>query len=73
MFIGKQPTKISENEFSNIIEGPLAGKGFIRLVDKNEIALLYGKYFEILSIDKLEYTRYNSTMLISEWIIVCKK
>lgn len=73
MYIGKHPTKIAKFEFSDITEGPQAGRGFMRLIDKDEINHLYGKFFEIISIDKLEYTRNNSTMLISEWIIICKK
>jgi ubiquinone/menaquinone biosynthesis C-methylase UbiE len=72
MFIGKD---INENgfEFSNISEGPLSGKGFIRLIDEQKIKTLYGRFFKMLSIDKLEYTQYNGGQEISEYIIVCQK
>jgi ubiquinone/menaquinone biosynthesis C-methylase UbiE len=60
-------------EFTDIDEGPLKGKGFVRLVDNNRINTLYGKLFNIVSVDKLEYTQYNSTQKISEYIIICQK
>lgn len=60
-------------EFSNITEGPLAGKGFVRLMNEQKINSLYSKNFNIQSIDKLEYTQYNSTQKISEFIIICQK
>lgn len=72
MFIGE---KRDENsfEFSNITDGPLCGKGFVRLIDKQKINDLYGRFFNIRSIDKLEYTQYNGCYKISEYIIVCQK
>lgn len=73
MYIGKNPAKISKFEYTDITEGPQAGHGFIRLIDKDEINNLYGKCFNILSIDKLEHTRNNEEFLISEWIIICRK
>ena len=60
-------------EFTNITDGPLKGKGFVRLVDYDRINTLYGKLFNILSIDKLEYTQFNSSQKISEYIIICQK
>lgn len=72
MFVGKR-MKNKEFEFSNISEGPLCGKGFVRLIDEEKISDLYGRFFKILSIDKLEYTQYNGNYKISEYIIVCQK
>jgi len=72
MFAGKRVTN-KDFEFSNISEGPLSGKGFVRLIDKQQISNLYGKYFDIISIDKLEYTQYNGKEKICEFIIICKK
>jgi len=43
------------------------------LLPKQKIKELYGKIFEVLSIDKEEYTRDNGNMVISEWIIVSRK
>ncbi len=72
-FIGSNPNQLSKFEYKNVFEGPQANHGFIRLIDKNEIMRLYGKYFNVLSIDKLEYSRNNGEITISEWIINCKK
>ncbi len=72
MFIGSR-LQNDAFEFSNITEGPLSGKGFVRLMDKNKIQTLYSKYFNIISIDKLEYTQYNGSQKTSEYIIVCQK
>jgi len=73
MFVGKRKNKKSLFEFQNITEGPLSGKGFVRLIDEQQIRNIYGKYFNVISIDKLEYTQYNGKELISEFIIICKK
>lgn len=72
MFIGEKLLNESF-EFSNITEGPLLGKGFVRLMDEQKIHSLYTKNFKIRSIDKIEYTQYNSSQKISEFIIICQK
>lgn len=72
MFIGKE-RNADKFEFNNITEGPLSGKGFVRLMNAEKIHNLYSKYFTILSIDKLDYTQYNGIQKISEYIIVCQK
>jgi len=72
MFIAQNRNE-NNFEFSNINEGPLCGKGFVRLIDEQKISELYGRFFKILSIDKLEYTQYNDSYKISEFIIVCQK
>ncbi len=72
MFIGSNVSKMNY-EFSNVMEGPLSGKGFVRLMDKKKIFDLYGKFFDIISIDKLDYTQYNGEQKISEFIIICQK
>lgn len=60
-------------EFNNITAGPLSGKGFVRLINREMINTLYGRFFNILSIDKIEYTQYNCSQKISEYIIICQK
>jgi ubiquinone/menaquinone biosynthesis C-methylase UbiE len=72
-YIGKTNTKIAENEFKDISDGPLVGKGFVRLIDYKTIVSLYGSIFKIISIDKLSYTLNNQSETIEEWIIVCQK
>ena len=73
MYVGKTQTKVSHLEYKEISDGPIAGKGLARLMDKAEISSLYGTFFIIRSIDKLEYTLDNGSMKVSEWIIVSQK
>ncbi len=73
MSIGKTQTTLAPNEYVDISDGPLSGKGFVRLIDKKGIENLYGNSFTILSIDKFEHTINNRADTISEWSIVCKK
>ena len=63
----------NEFEFNNVNEGPLSGKGFVRLMDKQKIKKLYSQFFKIQSIDKIEYTENNGKIMISEYVIVCQK
>ena len=72
MYIGE---KLNNDtfEFSDITVGPLSGKGFVRLINEQKIRTLYSIFFNIRSIDKLEYTQYNGTQKISEYIIICQK
>lgn len=72
-FIGKGYEQKSEFEFDHIQEGPLAGKGFTRLADEASVKKIYGDFFKILSLDKLEYTAYNNAYLTSEWIVIAEK
>lgn len=72
MFIGEKSNE-QIFEYNNISDGPLKDKGFVRLINKEKIKYLYGKYFTINSIDKLEYTVNNESQVISEYIIICKK
>lgn len=73
MFIGRQSSIKNEFEYTDIDEGPLRGKGFTRLINRRKISDLYGGFFEIISVDKLEYTQYNGKQLISEYEIISKK
>lgn len=72
MYIGKAED-IGRYEYKEATDGVIAHTGFLRLMDKQAIIDLYGKHFEILSIDKMDYTRNNGELMISEWIIICKK
>ena len=73
MYVGKQNFRISALEYNNISDGPLAGKGFVRLMDNESIDILYGSQFKILSIDRSDITVSNGEVAISEWIIVSQK
>ena len=58
---------------SNVAEGPLAGTGGVRITTEEDIALLYGQFFHIVSIDHISRTSHNRTSVINEWVISCKK
>jgi SAM-dependent methyltransferase len=73
MYIGKSSKKLGRLEYSEIPDGPLAGKGFVRLTDRHSIEKLYGKHFDIISVDRVERTDRNGSVEICEWIIVCEK
>lgn len=72
MFTGVE-YNINKYEFKNVKDGPLKGKGFVRLLPYNHIEELYGNVFDIQSIDIENYTMDNGTINISEYIIICKK
>ena len=64
---------VSLGEYDTVLEGPLAGKGFVRLASKESLYKLYRNYFNITSLDKSDYTLNNGLMKISEWFISCQK
>ncbi|MFC1590166.1 class I SAM-dependent methyltransferase [Candidatus Omnitrophota bacterium] len=75
MYVGSQRDEAGDLEYRNISDGPLAGKGFVRLTDNSGIKDLYGEFFKIRSVDKLEYSANSgaAAIKISEWIIICEK
>jgi ubiquinone/menaquinone biosynthesis C-methylase UbiE len=73
LYVGQEPVRINKYEYSSVHDGPQAGRGFMRLSDKEEIRRLYGAQFEIVSIDKLIHTRDNESFEVSEWVINCLK
>lgn len=72
MYIGKTQKKSGDFEYYDVSDGPFAGKGLARLINKQGINRLYGKYFQVLSVDSMDYTNNNGEIKVSEWIIVCK-
>lgn len=73
MYVGKDAVKLNDCEYLEATDGPLAHTGRFRLIDENGIEELYGVHFDILSVDKMDYTRDNRSVKVSEWIIVCQK
>lgn len=70
-YIGKEYDKISNLEFNNIMEGPLRGKGFVRLSSSESINSLFDdSLLHIKSIDTLNYTIDNGNFKISEFVII---
>ena len=67
------PISMNEYEFKGAQDGPFANAGFFRLIDKRLIHELYGNYFELVSIDKSNYTHNNSQFNVSEWHIISRK
>lgn len=70
MYLGKKQTKCGSLEYTDISDGPVAGKGFARLMTREEIDSLYRPCFDIVSIDLSEYSVNNGSQTISEWIIL---
>ena len=73
IYIGKSRKKVGDNEYTDISDGPLAGRGFARLTGRQGACDLYGSIFDVLSIDSLVATVNNGSMKVSEWIIICRK
>jgi ubiquinone/menaquinone biosynthesis C-methylase UbiE len=73
MFVGDAFPISNYYEYHEVEEGPLSGKGFVRLINRDLIKELYGKILDIRSIDLLEHTRDNGRVKISEWIITAEK
>lgn len=73
MYIGNSHEIVGDLEYNTISDGPLMGEGFVRLIDRNGIENLYGEFFEIKSVNKLEYIYNNDSVKVSEWIIICRK
>lgn len=73
MFVGSRFKREGANEYSSIEQGPLAGEGLVRLTPEAVIDTLYGRYFNVLSVDLMEYTANNGEEKISEWIIISEK
>jgi SAM-dependent methyltransferase len=73
MHIGHSQKVVGHLEYDAVSDGPFSGKGFARLIDRKGIDALYGKCFSLLTVDRLEYTRNNEQMLISEWLITARK
>lgn len=72
-YIGNSQKKVDDSEYINISDGPLAGECLVRLMDNKQVKSLYGKNFNIISIDKLEYTFGDELIKINELIVICKK
>ncbi|MBU2020564.1 MAG: class I SAM-dependent methyltransferase [Bacteroidetes bacterium] len=70
MFVGE---KNDEKTFKTIKEGPIANKGFTRLMDRQDIQNLYSINFNIDSIDLEESTQNNGAITLSEYVIVASR
>jgi len=72
-YLGRTRRQLARFEYTDISDGPAAGKGLVRVMDREEVHELYGACFTIDAIDRLEQTRDNGALTISEWLIVCRK
>lgn len=72
-YIGKSRKKVGDSEYTHISDGPLAGECLVRLMDNKQARALYGRFFKVVSIDKLESTLNGGSIKVSELIVVCKK
>ncbi len=73
MFLGTKYSKIGENQYNDVVEGPFAGKGFIRLTPKNLINDIYGKHFNVITIDELNWSQDNENVIVAEFVIISEK
>ena len=73
IYVGKSRIELGNKSYTNISNGPLKGRGFARLMNNNDINSLYGKYFDIISIDTLDYSINNRQSEINEFIIIARK
>jgi len=73
MYIGSSRKKLAEMEYTDVSDGPLAGRGLSRLSTKEHIKDLYGKFLSVMSIDALVTTFNDGAVKLSEWNVVCKK
>ena len=72
VYLGHSHKKTGSFEYYDVSDGPFAGRGLVRVINREGIRVLYGKFFQIASIDKHEYTLNNELTKISEWVIVCQ-
>ncbi len=73
VYVGRTRKEVGKLEYKDVSDGPFGGRGFIRLVSEEDIKNMYGRFFDILSVDRRDYTDSNQTVTISEWVIVCRK
>lgn len=73
MYIGSSRRKIADMEYTDVSDGPLAGRGLSRLSTRDQAMALYGKFLDVISIDSLVTTFNNGSFKLSEWNIICRK
>jgi SAM-dependent methyltransferase len=73
VYLGKSRVEKAPGEYQEVSDGPFAGRGFVRVASQNEVKALYGKYFQIVSLDYRDYSVNHQTMKISEWILYAQK
>jgi ubiquinone/menaquinone biosynthesis C-methylase UbiE len=71
--IGMAQKQVGLLEYTDISDGPFAGRGFVRLTTRAYIDEVYARFFKICSVDRREYTQDNEQMNISEWIVYAQK
>ncbi|MDE2027044.1 MAG: class I SAM-dependent methyltransferase [Candidatus Omnitrophica bacterium] len=73
VYMGQQRQQLGPMEYSDVSDGPFAGRGFVRLIDREGIGKLYGQFFNLICVDRREYSQDDEKMNISEWIIYAQK
>jgi SAM-dependent methyltransferase len=73
MFVGSSPRLAGHLEYKEVFEGPLKGKGFVRLMESAMIDQLYGVALEIETVERSSYTIDNRRIVVPEWQITCLK
>ena len=71
-FIGKAKD-LGGRSYKRVKEGPLADIGFVRLTDRRTARRLYGAGFQLLSLDRLDFTVSSEAALVAHWVVVAEK
>ena len=64
--------KVEPGGFSDIAEGPCAGKGFCRFMDRKQLDLLFTD-FGRTEIDKMSWTLDEMSHTVEIWVVKCLK
>lgn len=73
VYVGASRKEVGPLEYTDVSDGPFGGRGFVRLVPRQDIDAIYGKHFKILSVDRRDYSDGNGAVGISEWVIIAQK
>ncbi|KOR32309.1 hypothetical protein TI05_08065 [Achromatium sp. WMS3] len=74
MYIGDNYTQCDSLEYKDIKNGPLEGKGFVRLSNYESINNIYNiEELKVLSVDKLTATYKNQLITVDEYIVIAQK
>ena len=65
--------ELEKSTFTDMRVGSLKGRGVAHFFTEKEVEELYGRYFKIISIDRISYTENNGSNFIDTFCIISKK
>jgi len=63
---------VEPNGFTNIPEGPIAGKGFCLFMDREQVDALYRDFSEI-NVELISWTLGGAEHTLECWVVTCRK